>query len=204
YAHPKGGYHPLYDPNIPVSQHSKALTAWLASYFSHPFNNALSDAQPERSLSQLALHIPLSTEVKAEYKQPSHENILPEAFAASVDPIPAERSEGAFYGAMRNGTIYDQLCGALCLGPAPDSNVSNNNAEAQAPVLPDLRVIEIYGTRSMWTVQWGVWKLEEDLKRGGAGRPVGFARVEGGNHFLHWDDPDAFLKLMAEKCRQPY
>ncbi|KAI5122824.1 hypothetical protein M0805_003119 [Coniferiporia weirii] len=189
YPYPDGGYHPLHDSDIPVSQRSAVFTAWLSSYFVHPYTSVTADPSSEHFLSGLILRTPTPADT-ADYKQPSHQNIDPVAFAASVDPLPAERSEGAYYGIVHADTLYEQLSGAFFLGPAPDFGLQ----------LPDLRVVEIYGTRSIWTVQWGKWMLEEDIGRRGAGRPVEFACVEGGNHFWHWDDPDAFLQLVAEKC----
>ena len=119
-------------------------------------------------------------------------------------------------------TLLDQLLGGVFLQP---SGASDHETPAPpdevrpSPLpLPDLKIRYIFGTNSPWTSQWCSWQLEAERERyaKSSQRPLELLRVEGGNHFvrfeigfrprcteilfqLHWDDPDKFLAVLAEK-----
>ncbi|EJD08472.1 alpha/beta-hydrolase [Fomitiporia mediterranea MF3/22] len=198
YPHPPGAYHPFRDPEIPVQDHDKAFVAWISSYFTHPYYSLPSDSQESRTLEQLALPTPVLGSTPADaatFKAASYMNIEPEAFAAAIDVHPYEK---AFYGIVQPETIYDQLSGSLFFTSKVSSDPSAN---ANDIPLPELHVIYLYGTHSPWSTQWSAWSLESDIAAhiGDKRRPVDLVIVEGVNHFWHWDDPDGFLTLLAEK-----
>lgn len=197
------------DPAIPVEERWTAFSSWISSYFSHPYYISPSiSINASRTLEYLALRMPdLDSRSGHEntvirdggtgpfFKAASYANIEPEAFAASFD-IGCERSETAFHRVVRSETLHDLLSGALlfsesvsdCSVPSASigpSTVQLTSAQRRS-VLPDLRVLYLYGTHSPWTTQLSAWTLEGDLAAHSENtrRPVEFVLVEGANHFV--------------------
>ncbi|KIM42186.1 hypothetical protein M413DRAFT_26988 [Hebeloma cylindrosporum] len=64
-------------------------------------------------------------------------------------------------------------------------------------VLPHLEVVHIYCPKASWYCLWGMIETErqynEHLKLEHKVRPIRFLEIAGGNHFVHWDDPEGFF-----------
>lgn len=181
HPHPEGSYHPLQDPDIPQRLKGVSFGTWLSSYYSHPFYTfPPSDQVAARSLSSLELRTP-----KTHAKRPTNENISPRELLASIDLAPGTRSEHAFYGAIKPETLYAEFTEALLLEDASTSS--------EELLLPTIKVVDIYGTKSMWSVQYGVWQAEDDLAKwkaeGRRTRPFEFVKFDGGNHFVSHEIP---------------
>ncbi|KAF5337615.1 hypothetical protein D9758_014920 [Tetrapyrgos nigripes] len=69
---------------------------------------------------------------------------------------------------------------------------------------PEASVAYITCDRSPWNILWGTMELRkeyaEHAERGEKIRPVKFIDVKGENHFLFWDDPQKFLRVLREKA----
>ena len=151
--------------------------SWLSSYFSHPYHDApTSERSTLRSLASLELRIP-----QKQPKKPTNENIPPSELLAMVDVAPGTRSENAYYGTVKPETIYSKFKEAVLLD-------EGNELVSSPNLIPSIKVVNIYGTQSMWSVQYGVWKIEDDMEKWKAEgrhiRPFAFVKVDGGNHFV--------------------
>lgn len=190
------------------------MGTWLASYFTHPYYSlSPSEQANSRLLSALELRTP-----KAHTIRPTNERIPPDELLASRDSAPSERSEHAFFQTVKLSTAYDVFTDAVLLEHDVDSN---DVTESLAAALPEVRIVSMYCAQSYWSTQWGAWENEADLNKWKASgrriRPYELVRVDGANHFvrafilfrsasfdlsaiqLHYDKPEEFLKIVAEK-----
>ncbi|KAL5532279.1 hypothetical protein ACEPAF_5848 [Sanghuangporus sanghuang] len=216
YPHPPWMYHPFHDTSIPASERKAAFHAWISAYFFHPYYMSQDPSSVSRTYEQLILRpetdLPTAgtnTAGADTFKLPSYANIEPEVFAAALETFP-ERSERAFVHSVRSETLLDQLAGGVFLRPsgssvpelsAPSSDNGQSEQSSNSIPLPDLQVQYLFGTNSPWTSQWCSWQLEaeRDLHSKTRQRALDLVRVDGGNHFLHWDDPDKFLAVLTGK-----
>jgi len=176
-------YHPLVDPDIPERARGVAFGTWVSSYFTHPCYDALADPS-YKSLSSLELRAP---DPGAETKRPTIEVFTGEELKASVDTAPDLRSERAFWAIVQPEVLYENTLGTFICPNLP---------------LPPVKICFIYCLSSVWSAQWAVSELEKDIEKWKAGgrklRELHFVAVEGGNHFLHYEEPDRFLQILAE------
>ncbi|KAL5521136.1 hypothetical protein ACEPAG_9058 [Sanghuangporus baumii] len=216
YPHPPWMYHPFHDISILASERKAAFHAWISAYFSHPYYTSQDPSLVSRTYEQLALRpetaLPTTgtnTTGTDTFKLPSYASIEPEVFAAALETFP-ERSERAFVHSVRSETLFDQLAGGVFLRPsdtsvpeisAPSSGKGQSEQTSNSIPLPDLQVQYVFGTNSPWTSQWCSWQLEaeRELHSKTPQRALDLIRVEGGNHFLHWDDPEKFLAILSGK-----
>ncbi|KAL5498105.1 hypothetical protein ACEPAH_2235 [Sanghuangporus vaninii] len=203
YPSPEGGYHPLNDTTIPPRMRGIVFGNWVSSYYRHPYYSSPSSSdngKPDRTISSLRVRAPERDEV---YKPSTLDSIAPADLIKCVDPVPPIRSEQPFMGTISRSIMYEHTLGVLLLDYAkaqPEDPEAQANIERDDVILPDVKVRVIYGDASIWSITWNTWQLEKDLekwRRGGRKiRDVRFLLVEGANHFLHWDDPELFLKTV--------
>ncbi|KAK7037590.1 hypothetical protein VNI00_011082 [Paramarasmius palmivorus] len=66
---------------------------------------------------------------------------------------------------------------------------------------PDVKVSLIVGTRTNWQCLWGpvetMRRHDMVVAEGGKVRPMWLYWIEGGNHFAHWEMPDALMEKIA-------
>ncbi|KAI5117179.1 hypothetical protein M0805_008158 [Coniferiporia weirii] len=194
YPDPEGMYHPLKDASIPQCIHDAVFGTWVSSYYSHPIYASLSSDRSRPDQTQKEKNI-FALQVRAPEKGLARrvcttDTFTPSELAACVDLVPVIRSEQAF-ARLRLETLYDQTRESLLL----------EHAETAA-LLPQIKVRIVYGYATVWSILWGIWELERDCKtwesEGRQIRPLKFCPVEDSNHFLHWDEPEMFLKVVAE------
>ncbi|KAI5117099.1 hypothetical protein M0805_009726 [Coniferiporia weirii] len=198
YAIPEGSYQPPKDASIPPHLHGNAFGTWVSSYYTHPIYVPTQDGvQLARTPSALQLYPP---EAEKARRTCTHDTLTLAELAACIDPIPQVRSEPGFFR-MREETMRSQTCGALLLDYSPDTD-TDVDEDKLAPLLPQIKVCVVYCRATIAGVIWGLWELEKDLERwraeGRRVRPLAISSVGDANHFLHWEDPESFLKVVAE------
>ncbi|KAL5510980.1 hypothetical protein ACEPAG_3699 [Sanghuangporus baumii] len=203
YPSPEGGYHPLNDSTIPPRMRGIVFGNWVSSYYKHPYysspsSSPSSDGKPDRTISSLHVHAPEREQV---YRPSTLDSIPPADLMKCVDPVPPVRSEQPFMSTISRSIMYEQTLGVLLLDQA-EAHHGDPKIQSDDAILPDVKIRVIYGDASIWSITWNTWELEKDLEKwrgeGRKVRDVRFLLVEGANHFLHWDDPELFLKTVKD------
>lgn len=75
--------------------------------------------------------------------------------------------------------------------------------EITKEVFPEVRVEVVYCKETAWTVHWGMWELEKNMRKlrqeGAKGRDVNVRMSERGNHFVSIDFGEFMsVRLMME------
>jgi len=176
YDQPPEGYNPFTDPDLPTPEAIfENFKYWVAGYYNHP-------DLPSRSIHGLNFD--------KRGTRPSVDNMTEEETAVNFDPVAAARTEFPMFFNPMQPTLKVQA--QTCLF---DEKLASR-------VFPQLEVVYIFCAKTPWYCAWGMIETEkqykEHLKAGHKVRPIRFLEIEGGNHFVHWDDPEAFWACTAE------
>ncbi|KAH8114765.1 Alpha/Beta hydrolase protein [Phellopilus nigrolimitatus] len=186
YPNPGGGYFIFSDTEIPQDKVGAAFARWVSSYFTHPAYSGIATGgtPPVRSLESLQQRMP-----ERPYRVCTTDTLTGEELLLITETAPLVRSEQQFAENIQVATFGEQARRALLFGANED-------------LLPELNVRHVYGPASEWHTQWAVWGLEKDYAtwraEGKRVRPIQFIPVEGGNHFMHLDEPDMLLKVLKD------
>lgn len=167
---------PLVDPSLSAEQKPDAFVDWVSAYY---------PALPsEDSIAPDILH----THCTPLQRTPTLRTLPPAVFQRTVDHAASTRS--------------------LPLIVATDDGIRQRHArcaffDADA-VLPDVDILALWCDQSVWLTAWGA-KVFQDLVRapaepGQRKRKTTFLKVENANHFVHWDEPERVIRLLAENC----
>lgn len=161
---------------IPESERLPTLVKWTASYFAHPYF-AESDTFEEKQLpfqerDESCFHMTLQDNPP---RPPSSVVGDTKEFYTTVDYASALRSDLAY----------------MTIDPPRLQKISEDSLLLKAGDLDDqkdISFIVLCGTASFWPIIWGVWHLEEDVKRwkseGKRMRPIEFSWLKGANHLV--------------------
>ncbi|KAH8114769.1 Alpha/Beta hydrolase protein [Phellopilus nigrolimitatus] len=181
YPSPEGAYLLFNDPEIPKDILGAAFAKWISSYHTHPVYSYISAG---RSIGSLQDRTPENP-----YRVCTADTLTAEELLLITESEPLARSEKQLTFNIQLSTSHDHVRRALLYG-------------AKGGLLPELKIRLVYGLASDWEKQSAMWELEKDYAKWRAGgeraRPARFIPVEGGNHFMHWDDADMFLKILKE------
>ncbi|TFK45298.1 hypothetical protein OE88DRAFT_1715420 [Heliocybe sulcata] len=169
YDQPPEGYNPWTDPDYPTPiELFDNFRYWCSGYYEHPGRS---------SRDVLKLNFSKRGE------RPSVDNMTAEEYAKNFDGLAASRCEFPMYFPMQP-VLRVQAGKALW------------DEEAVRTVLPRVEVALLTCTAANWYCVYGFIETEkrykEYLAKGAEVRPIRFIEIEGGNHFIHWDDPVAF------------
>ncbi|KAH8100450.1 hypothetical protein DFH11DRAFT_1671389 [Phellopilus nigrolimitatus] len=205
YPSPEGAYHPLSDASIPERMRGIVFGTWVSSYYAHPVYATASPEDLPQNEDRNMSAFQILTPEKETARPCTLDTLKPDELTACVDAAPAARSEQPFWNSVSAETMYDQTCGTLLLDHQSNFKTDSDTEIGLTSLLPKIKVRNVYGFASVWSVQWGIWELEKDYKRWEAEglkvRPLKFILVAGANHFLHWDDADLFLRTFAGGIR---
>ncbi|KAI0712946.1 hypothetical protein C8T65DRAFT_646206 [Cerioporus squamosus] len=99
----------------------------------------------------------------------------------------------------RAGVFRDLWQAALELAAVGDGRLRGND-------LRDVEVRVMWCDRSVWETTHAAWcvaaELEDAREKGRLVREVHLARVRGGNHFVHWDDPEVALHAFLARTSE--
>ncbi|PIL34407.1 hypothetical protein GSI_03182 [Ganoderma sinense ZZ0214-1] len=193
-------YNPLFDPAIPPADQTRVFANWVSGYFAHRTNTpALAAASAASSVSDAdKLAAAATFEVRAHLTAPppTLSILTPDEVAAALFPAPGD--PGGSDSLLVAGGIP---CGVFVT--LREAALAIPTDEAWCAI----EVRHVWCDRSVWETTWTTWNLRwriaEARKKGEKLREVTSVRLEGANHFVHWDEPEralaAFLTDEAEK-----
>ncbi|KAI0755807.1 hypothetical protein C8Q74DRAFT_1305452 [Fomes fomentarius] len=186
-ANPQGN--PLLDSSLPPEEVMPRFATWVSGYFLHGEPYKSDGSTLERSNTQPSPPPTLDTLTEEERK-------------SALFPPPGEQggSDQILFVRGISSGVFDTLRkGALSLRAS--------GAEASGDAWPNIEVRYVWCDQSVWEVIWGMMsmkgELEEAKKAGKDIRKVTYLRLEGSNHFVHWDEPERALEaFLVDKSVQ--
>ncbi|KAF7791491.1 hypothetical protein EIP86_002507 [Pleurotus ostreatoroseus] len=175
---PEEFYVPFRDPAIPPQNLAQAFADWTSAYYS--------------AISTLEGIIPanLSSEERKidEMLTPTMSAMSPEARAECNVPSVLMGSAGLMLVHIPERVLWKQLEEALF-----DTK----------GVWPDVNVVHMWCDKSFSETIWGAKVVSDTISERQPNdtrvmRKVDVVKVENANHFVHWDDPERTLRLLAE------
>ncbi|TBU30269.1 hypothetical protein BD311DRAFT_659517 [Dichomitus squalens] len=180
YPRPDDPYEPFLEPEAQES--SADLLDWVSGYFAH---GATVDALERRE----PMRYPLS----------SLRNVTLEDLEKMICATPGQiggTDQMLVVGGHNSGFFGELWKRALELSPTENLNESANANDGWR----GLGLHIVWCDRSVWECVHGVWGVQAEVaearEKGRAVRDVTFTRIEGGNHFAHWDYPKETLAAM--------
>ncbi|KAI0092160.1 Alpha/Beta hydrolase protein [Irpex rosettiformis] len=191
---PRDAYIPLDDPTMPLEETAKAFVRWVSTYW-EPFSSLddVSEAAvaAQRDVSTLAPPLcPASVEPAYVHKElrPTSCRMTREELASVIYPEVALRVGHPGHVTL---SVY-----------ASNANHSFFDTDGK---LPKVKAIVLWADMSCAYCPWGAKVLSDQLKEppreGEVRRQVEIVKLESANHFMHWDEPERFVKFLAEKTR---
>ncbi|KAJ6615472.1 Alpha/Beta hydrolase protein [Mycena sp. CBHHK59/15] len=168
---PEGWLIPHTDPNISPEARGPAFAKWVSSYFIH---GDLST----RSLDHLTYS---NTDPR---KSPTTDSLEPEDYFAIADFAPAEKYDSIVGLPPFEPLVFNQMAKALF-----DSGVRAAWSGA--------KFWNVYGNAEPWNIIYAAWFLE-DRSRAADALAINFKIIEGGNHFIAWEEPGQVIKALKE------
>ncbi|KAM5540104.1 hypothetical protein V8D89_006244 [Ganoderma adspersum] len=187
-------YNPLFDPAIPPADQTRVFSNWVSGYFAHRTDTlALASASAEEKL-RAAATFEVRTNLAA--PPPTLSTLSPDEVASALFPTPGDPG----------GSDSLLVAGGIASGVF----VTLREAALAVPTDEGWRAVEVrhvWCDRSVWETTWTTWNLRwrfaEAKENGEKLREVTSVRLEGANHFVHWDEPEralvAFLTNKVEK-----
>ncbi|KDQ53356.1 hypothetical protein JAAARDRAFT_49830 [Jaapia argillacea MUCL 33604] len=173
YEQPPGAYDAFTDPDYSTPEAIfNNFLYWVSSHYNH------SDPPSASGL-----------DFSKRGTLPSVDNMTSEEMAANFDPLAATRTEFPMFFPMQ-----------------PVLNTQSQKAlfdeELAKTYLPNVEVVLMWGDKTTWCVMYGMIETtrlhKQNLADGKEIRPIRFIRITGGNHFVHWDDPNTFWEATLE------
>ncbi|EJD04688.1 uncharacterized protein FOMMEDRAFT_27031 [Fomitiporia mediterranea MF3/22] len=206
YPSAEGGYHPLYDKSesIPARMRGIVFGTWVSSYYRHPYFSSVD--KNDRNISLLILRAPEGDQL---YRPCTLDTLSAIELTTCVDPAAAAHSEPIIISNITRPVLYDQTQDILLLDYQSPNTKKNENSGIQegsaSALLPDVKICIVYCDASVWSCVRTIWELEKDYERwekeGRKIREHKFLHVREANHFLHWEDPEMFLKVVEDGLR---
>ncbi|OSD03908.1 hypothetical protein PYCCODRAFT_157874 [Trametes coccinea BRFM310] len=188
-------YNPFADDSLTYEERERVFTTWITSYYAHG-----------DTVDTLERRKPLDA------PPPTIASISPEELPTMLH-VPPGMPGGSDWALLYGGVKYDIFTGlrkgTIFLAPEPEiaagvggTDASARGSAARGDAWADVEVRYVWGECSVWEMPYAAMMLRqelEDARRTGSGlrqpriRPVSILRVEGANHFAHWDCPDRVL-----------
>ncbi|KAI0930702.1 hypothetical protein AcW1_003659 [Taiwanofungus camphoratus] len=174
-------YGPLRDPSIPPEQIGEKFSRWAGGYYAHMPTALSSFATLSRAEFYAGLaQTPISNPPLNQ--QPSLARMSAAEVAATTDWVGAPRSYIPMISIDQ--TIYE---------------VNKCRALLDATIWPRLRATLVWCDMSVGETMIAAWDLARSVSQSwpeGA-RKVDVRRMEGANHFPHWDQPEYTTQFLA-------
>ncbi|KDQ53365.1 hypothetical protein JAAARDRAFT_183320 [Jaapia argillacea MUCL 33604] len=173
YDQPPEGYNPFIDPDYPTPEAIfNNFRYWVSTYYDH------SDPYSVSGLDFSKRGV-----------RPSVDNMTEDETAVNFDPAAAARTEFPMFFPMQPA-LNAQGQRALF------------NEELAKTYLPNVEIVFIWCDKANWYCSYGMIETKRQYKQniaeGKELRPIRFIRINGANHFVHWDDPEAFWTATVE------
>ncbi|KAF8529854.1 Alpha/Beta hydrolase protein [Gautieria morchelliformis] len=181
YPTPENSYNPLLDPEIRVEERQPRFMAWVSSYFVHS-PSVRDPATPLRDLTNGLL--------EQRVMNPSKKSTAAHFTAPAAIEVVSQRNGDMFALGEHARPVFEAVRTRAIFG--------NLNETYGPPVLPKVDISYIWCTDSVWEAVLAMRSLQQDIASPPdyhyPARSVRFIALEGGNHFIHYDDP---LKAFA-------
>ncbi|OBZ66530.1 hypothetical protein A0H81_13451 [Grifola frondosa] len=141
----------------------------------------------------LAIRLPLPRDFLAGIARDPMPDPSPEQQPTLYRMSPEEAAAVADFGDTPNAHV-DVLRVDLDIFGA---NLRSALFDAKPDLWPRLRVVLVWCDMSPGDALFASWTLARMAAEHPGGRKLAVKRVEGGNHFWHWDQPEAMIKLLA-------
>ncbi|CAL1712123.1 unnamed protein product [Somion occarium] len=169
-------YSPLRDQSLPFPERVKRFSTWVSSYYTKV--DDLATLTPDLIISR--------EPIQGAGKIPTVQRMSPEEIRATTDFGVLERSHDSIR--LVNSRIYSRnLRRALGVG-----------MEGEDIPWPKVKVLALWCDTGIVDTVWAA-KAIYDLLHGeeGVTREVALQKLEGANHFVHWDEPELFVEAVS-------
>ncbi|KAL5531023.1 hypothetical protein ACEPAG_3899 [Sanghuangporus baumii] len=189
YAPPETFYNPLAELSESPEQVLRKFQAYVSGYYSHG-------------------ELPRGLELRnpASQPRPTFETMSSDEIESSMYPSPAlpGRSDTLLFEAGIQHGLFRELKDEVLY-----RCTSTTSIDDVLDAWNNVKVRYIWCDHSPWEVPWGVWSMQAELEAAKTlGKPVirqiEFVRVEGANHFAHWDQPERALRAFLDDNIQKY
>jgi len=157
---------------------ARTFTLWVSAYWAHP----APDAEPPQLEFKTWVLDPPPTITTL-----SHEQIASAVSPASVMP---DKADAMLYHAATGW--HKPAFSAMRAKAFGEENLERN--------WPGVEVRWVWCAMTLGESPWAVWNMKQDIaaakEAGRFARDVKFVKVEGANHFYHWDQPEQALRTL--------
>ncbi|KAL5522412.1 hypothetical protein ACEPAG_8428 [Sanghuangporus baumii] len=189
YPPPAKFYNPLSEPSLAAGEGVKLFPSWVSGYYLH--GNSSAELEHRNALPE---------------PRPTIETMSKEDIEAALFPPPANPG-GSDQILMDTGIrcgLYAALRKAALFPPA--SSLSNSKLESY---WASVTLRYVWCDRSVWEMSWGTWALQSELENaknvGIYSRKIQFVKLDGANHFAHWDQPErALWAILSDDALSPH
>lgn len=165
---------PVPDASVPLAAKADAFIAWCSAHYAPA--GALADATPEVLSSRDSTPLP-----------------RPRTFSELDD---GKRARLVDPGVLLRSALVMATADAIRVGHARRALL---DADA---VLPSVDVRCLWCDKSPWITLWGAQVFEgfvkEEPEPAKRKRAMNLVKVENANHFVHWEEPERLVKLLAQ------
>ncbi|TBU37177.1 Alpha/Beta hydrolase protein [Dichomitus squalens] len=193
---PPDPYNPLFDSSIAPADRARAFAHWVSGYFVH-HTDALDSTSASPSERERPAAAALERRAYLPSPPPTLSTLTPDEVARALYPSPgAPGGSDALLlaGGMRSGTFATLRDEALAV-PADEG-------------LRAVEVRHVWCDRSVWETTWTSWNLrwmfEEARQKSERLREVTWVKLQGANHFVHWDEPERILVALLTDSVEKY
>ncbi|KAF9020543.1 alpha/beta-hydrolase [Hymenopellis radicata] len=181
YDQPPELYNPFTDPDLKTPEEVFAnFGVWVSSYYNHP---------------DLSTRSPKGLDDRKRGPRFTVETMTPEDMEVCFSAESAQRMEFPMF-VRASFAFVDSICAEACL------NRALWDEKCAQTVFPNLEIVHQVCTASPWYTAWAYFEnlrlLEEHKAAGHKVRHIRFIEIPGANHFVHWDDPKAFMDAILE------
>ncbi|KAI0079933.1 hypothetical protein K474DRAFT_1591012 [Panus rudis PR-1116 ss-1] len=184
---PKGLHFPLYDQNIPFEQRKAAWERWLSSYFP-PVHN-LASVSLNALANRVALHDTEGVDVDPA-KRPT------------IDKMTEEELRS-----VENDNVFENA--ALSLAQLDLSNLHSHVRRAlgmkgetddltPSLIWPRCKIVLAWSDMAQVDTILASARLEKMILSSDCHRDGTIVKIEGANNFVHWDEPEKLVRVLAE------
>jgi len=174
-------YSPLRDPTIPPETLGGIFALWVSGYYTHS-SSMLSSISTITRAEALGGMVRASIVDPPLHQQPSIQRMTSAELTEVADSGVVERSHMLMQNADRS--VYDE---------------NMRRALFDATIWPRLRPVLVWCDMSPCDCVFASWYLQNLIAESwpSGGRNVDVQRMEGANHFPHWDEPEVTLRFLA-------